>query len=125
MLRYGLHARGVPFGVVRPTELKQFACGTGNADKPAMVQMAAATYGAGANLPMGAWKPTWPLSDVDAVSHEADALWCLAMGLYHLYLSDWSPTAEHLAHTMSPGIAIEQQDVYNKVAMDWPKLEWS
>ena len=127
VLRYGLYARGVPFGVVRPANLKQWACDSGNADKPAMVQMAAATFGPGAGLLMGAWKPAWPVSDVDMVNDEADALWCMHMGLYHLWQSEWEPADPNArwGEVMEPGVSDAQESVYKKAATEWPTLEWS
>lgn len=124
ILRYGLYARSVPFGSIGNSTLKKFATGNGNADKASMVQMAAATFGPGAKLRMGGWAPDQDTSDVDAFQHEADALWAMTAGLYHVYLSGFTHENEDLAHVMEPGLSHEQQQVHERATGSWPQIEW-
>lgn len=67
VVRAGLAVVGVPFAVVKPTTLKKFATGTGNAKKAAVVAEAIRRLG-------------YTGSD----DNEADALWLRQIGL-HLY----------------------------------------
>lgn len=124
ILRYGLYARQVPFGVFTPSQLKAFATGRGSADKAAMVALAAATFGNG--LAMGRWTATDPddvtharaNDDVDGWSHEADALWCMAAALHHVGVSAAPGGA------MEPGLDAVQSEYLRKASHDWPELEW-
>jgi Holliday junction resolvasome RuvABC endonuclease subunit len=119
VLRYGLYARGVPFGVVTPSQLKAFACDKGNASKLDMVSMAAATYGPNANLAIGHWQMPNPEDLADNTnSHEADALHALTMAIHHTGLSYADGGA------MQPGISADQLQYLRDITLDWPELEW-
>lgn len=123
VLRYALVGRGVPFGVLRPGQLKQFATGNGGASKEEMVSMARAAYGPGAGLGMGSWNPAE--TSTERLSHEADALWCLAAGLHHGYTHNALPREIGPRHlNMEPGISIDQLHTLQGIAADWPALEW-
>jgi hypothetical protein len=58
---------GIPYALVAPAQVKQFATGNGGADKFAMVEAARQRFG-----DLAGWRPLSP--------DEADALWLAAMG---------------------------------------------
>jgi Holliday junction resolvasome RuvABC endonuclease subunit len=116
VLRYGLYARNVPFGVITPAGLKTFACGDGTASKQEMIAVAMAMYG---DLTMGHWKLPVPVNPNDeANSHEADALHCLTTGLHHVGVSVAPGGA------MEPGIDSDQFAYLKQATVEWPQMEW-
>lgn len=109
-VRVVLARRRIPFGVVAPTSLKKFAAGHGGATKEQMVALASATFDAG--LPFGPWRPL-----VEDPQHEADALWAMTLGLFHLWTH-----VRTTAQPMRPGLADEQVREYGKIGKNWPRL---